>query len=312
VTELHTKYRPKTFDELIGHDAVAAAVQKALDKGTARSFLFTGEPGLGKTTFARVIADHLGLDPTSDSSNYIEYDGATNTGVDDMRAILDKTRLLPLSGKRTRVIVIDEAHMLSKQAWNSALKVVEEPPPDVYWVFCTSELRRVPASIRSRCQEFILSELSDDDIAEIVCQVIDDEQMTVKSEVTELVIQHAEGRPRKALVALGQVEGLNFEDARRVLSGTTEEGHAEVIDLCRRLAKGSDYPALAKTVLKLQGEVTADAVRAQVLAYFTKAAGGQKWRQAAAILTAFGTPYPQGIGNQLWPVLVSLAELFEE
>lgn len=313
MNELHVKYRPSSWEDVVGHRAEVRAIRRTLEDGSARAFLFTGDPGLGKTTFARLIARTVGIDPETDASSYIEYDGATNTGVDDMRAIQERARLRPLGGNPNRVIVVDEAHMLSKAAWNSALKMVEEPPEGVYWVFCTSEGAKVPASIRSRCQEFVLRELSEKEIGELVDFVIDAEEMVPPSEdVIDLVIESAYGSPRAALVGLGKVRSVeSAEEAERILAGVAAEDSVEVIEFCRALMKGGSFPSLAKAVLAMKG-TTAEGVRAVVCAYMTKACAGKDWRQAAAILSAFGTPYPAGIGSAMYPVLVSLADLFGE
>jgi DNA polymerase III subunit gamma/tau len=310
MTELHTKHRPTKWSEFIGHKAVVQSLKASLESGTSRTFLFTGEPGLGKTTLARLVARALGIDPDHDASNYVEYDGATNTGVDDMRAIMERARLQPLGGKAERVLVIDEAHMLSKSAWNSSLKAVEEPPPGVYWIFCTSEGSKVPASIRSRCQEFVLNEVPSSDLEKLLERVIEEEGFEVSDYAFDTVLEHANGCPRAALVALGQVASLKDDaDIDRVLQGAAAAENADVIELCRALVQGAELRKLATIVGKLQGTVTAEGVRNVVCGYMAKCAGGRDTVRALQVIHSFATPYPAGIGSGLYPVYASLYQL---
>jgi len=308
--EFHTQYRPKSFDGFIGHKDMVTSVCHALDKKISRCFLFTGEVGLGKTTVARLIAYYVGVDPNGPA--YTEYDGATNTGVDDMRAILEMARLHPLGGSKKRVIVIDECQQLTKSAWNSALKSIEEPPAGVHWIFCTSEGSKVPASIRSRCHEHVLGELQEEDISEILESVIEGAGVTLQDEIFGLLLDHAMGNPRRALIGLGRVlPAKDLSEAQRLLSGTSmEEGGVDVIDFCRALTSPhTGIKELVSKVNALQGKTTAEGIRNVVCSYFTKAASGKNPGMALNVLKAFGTPYPPGLGQALYPVLVSIASV---
>src|SRR5689334_25425182 len=175
---LARKYRPQTFAELIGQDAMVQTLANAIERGRiAHAFLLTGVRGVGKTSTARLIAKALnciGPDgqggPTITPCNVcepcraiaegrhidvIEMDAASHTGIDDIREIIDAVRYTPVSA-RFKIYIIDEVHMLSKQAFNGLLKTLEEPPPHVKFIFATTEIRKVPVTVLSRCQRFDL------------------------------------------------------------------------------------------------------------------------------------------------------------
>lgn len=309
---MHTKYRPTAWDEVFGHGPVCSAIQSALAEKKSRAFLLTGPPGLGKTTFARLIARDLGIDPEASSGNYIEYDGATNTGVDDMRAIVAKAQLRPFGENKNRVIVIDECHALSKSAWNSSLKAVEEPPDGVCWVFCTSEPKKVPASIRSRCQDYQLSKLPDRELEALIEGVLEKEGQSLSDAVFDMVCDYAEGIPRRALVALGSVLGRSEDEAKKLLAASDLDNQPEVIDFCRALMARKGFADLAKMAVRLGEVTTAEGVRNVVCAYFTKVIGsGKDALNCGAIIRAFGYPYPDS-ANGMYPVIVSLVNLEDQ
>ena len=223
---LARKYRPQTFGELIGQDAMVQTLGNAIRRGRlAHAFLMTGVRGVGKTSTARLIAKALnciGPDgqggPTIDPCgvcepccaiaegrhiDVIEMDAASHTGIDDVREIIEAVRYSAVSA-RYKVYIIDEVHMLSKQAFNGLLKTLEEPPAHVKFLFATTEVNKVPVTVLSRCQRFDLRRISAEKLAAHFAYVVDQEGVAAEEEALLLIAQAAEGSARDGLSILDQ------------------------------------------------------------------------------------------------------------
>jgi DNA polymerase III subunit gamma/tau len=218
---LARKYRPQRFSELIGQDAMVTTLGNAIKRDRlAHAFLLTGVRGVGKTSTARLIAKALNCEngPTIDPCgtcepcvaiaegrhiDVIEMDAASHTGVDDVREIIEAVRYSAVSA-RYKVYIIDEVHMLSKNAFNALLKTLEEPPPHVKFLFATTEIQKVPVTVLSRCQRFDLRRISAETLTAHFAHIAQEESVAVDSEALALIARAAEGSVRDGLSILDQ------------------------------------------------------------------------------------------------------------
>jgi len=235
---LARKYRPHRFDDLIGQEVLVRTLTNAFSSGRiAHAFLLTGIRGIGKTTTARIIArglncigpDGMGsatTDPCGECPNcqmilqdrhvdVIEMDAASRTGVDDIREIIDTVRYAPTSA-RYKIYIIDEVHMLSKNAFNALLKTLEEPPAHVKFIFATTELRKIPITIISRCQRFDLKRIEIDALAAHLQAVCQKEAVAASPEALALIATAAEGSVRDSLSLLDQAIAMSTDEAGTV------------------------------------------------------------------------------------------------
>ncbi|MDR3114217.1 MAG: DNA polymerase III subunit gamma/tau [Treponema sp.] len=217
-----TRRRPKIFDELAGQDFVVATLKNSLEQGhIAHAYLFSGPRGCGKTSAARILARSLnceggptatpcGVCPTCQeisrgaSLDIIEIDGASNTGVNDVRQIKDEVLFPPHSG-RYKVYIIDEVHMLSNSAFNALLKTIEEPPPYIVFIFATTELHKVPATIKSRCQQFAFRLIPIEMIASILKATCRETHIQAEDEALFWIAKESTGSLRDAYTLFDQV-----------------------------------------------------------------------------------------------------------
>jgi DNA polymerase-3 subunit gamma/tau len=262
---LARKYRPQKFEDLIGQDAMVRTLANAFETGRiAQAYMLTGVRGVGKTTTARLIAralNYTGADkPTIDLPDYgehcqaileshhvdvIEMDAASKTGIDDVREIIESVRYRPITA-RYKVYIIDEVHMLSKQAFNALLKTLEEPPEHVKFVFATTEIRKVPVTVLSRCQRFDLRRLDVAALGEHFTSICEREKVTADAEALAMIARAAEGSVRDGLSLLDQAiayggDHVKADDVNAML-GLVDQ--ARIIDLFEAVMKGDAAAAL--------------------------------------------------------------------
>ena len=266
---LARKYRPQSFDQLIGQDAMVRTLANAIERGRiAHAFLLTGVRGVGKTSTARLIAKALNCigpdgqgQPTIQPCgtcehcraiaegrhiDVVEMDAASHTGVDDVREIIDAVRYASVSA-RYKIYIIDEVHMLSKSAFNALLKTLEEPPEHVKFLFATTEVNKVPVTVLSRCQRFDLRRIPAERLAEHFGEVAAAEGAEVEAEALALIARAAEGSARDGLSILDQAiahgAGAVTAGQVRAMLGLSDRG--AVRDLLGRLLSGDAPGALA-------------------------------------------------------------------
>src|ERR1700678_1055240 len=283
---LARKYRPSSFDDLIGQDAVVRTVSNAFETGRIpQAWVLTGVRGVGKTTTARILARALNYElpdgsitgPTiampvlctqcqaimeSRHLDVIEMDAASHNGVEDVRAINDAIRYAPVSA-RYKVYILDEVHMLSSAAFNALLKTLEEPPPHAKFVFATTEIRKVPITVLSRCQRFDLRRIDAELLVKHLQGIAEKELITAEPAALAMIARAAEGSVRDALSLLDQAIAhaagqVRAEDVRQML-GLADR--ARIIDLFEALMRGD----LARALTEVRDQYNTGADPAMVL-----------------------------------------------
>jgi DNA polymerase-3 subunit gamma/tau len=310
-TVIARRYRPQTFDELVGQEHVARALQQAIASGrVGHAYLFTGARGVGKTSAARILAKALncerGPTPTpcnqcdvcqrvtaGDDMDVLEIDGASNRGIDEIRQLRQNAAVRP-SRVRYKIYIIDEVHMLTKEAFNALLKTLEEPPEHVKFIFATTEAQKIPITILSRCQRFDFAGISLAAIQTRLAQIAATEGVAVEPEALQILSSRAAGSMRDSQSLLEQLlavsrKQITAEDVNRLLGIAPAE---RLNGLVRCLVARDAAAALAELDATIQSGVEVGLLLDQLVGYFRD-----------VMLTAVGCP-----ANQMLYALPSQAE----
>ena len=315
------RYRPQTFPELVGQNHIAHALSNAITSGrVGHAYLFTGARGVGKTSTARIYAKSLNcvcgptLTPcgecdscqsisTGDDIDAIEIDAASNSGVEEIRQLRQNSSICP-SRSRFKIYILDEVHMLSKQAWNALLKILEEPPEHVKFIFCTTEPTKVPITILSRCQRFDFAGIDTKQIADRLASIAENEKVTAEEGVFDTLARRAAGSMRDAQSLLEQLlsfapQHISLADVHdmlgtandqmlfRLLEGIQGSEQVKIFaELEAAAAQGVDFGVLVEQMMGLYRDllVTASGGDANLLLFCSP----QQFEQVKNVSTELG------------------------
>ncbi len=277
---LYRKYRPQTFADVVGQDHVVTTLEQAAEQGKlANAYLFAGSRGTGKTSVARILAKILMMQGIEDEAlcrqidrgvqegtivDLLEIDAASNTGVDNIRELIEKIQFSPIVSS-AKVYIIDEVHMLSKGAFNALLKTLEEPPEYAYFILATTELHKVPETIRSRCQCFPFRKVREEEIVRRLQYIADQEHITADRDALRAISRHATGSFRDAISLLDQLRALKRITAKEVEERSGTSGQEHIAAILEAIEKGDAKELVERVCVLEDAGIPLDIVLRQLL-----------------------------------------------
>ena len=246
---LYRKYRPQTFNDIVGQNHIVSVLRNAIDKDQiSHAYLFYGSRGTGKTSIAKIFANEVNGNEIYQKENVdiIEIDAASNNGVDEVRDIKEAIKFLPTEGKY-KVYIIDEVHMLTTAAFNALLKTLEEPPAHVIFILATTEIHKIPATILSRCQRFEFKNLSQEQLIDRLKYIAKEENLVIEDAAIEKIATLAKGGLRDAISILDQVSNYAEEiTLNHILEVTSSISEDDILEFYRGLLQGDVTKSLLK------------------------------------------------------------------
>ena len=289
---LYLKYRPQTFEEVIGNENIISAISEMVKKECPHSILLHGATGCGKTTIGRIIAKEL------DCKGYDlrEVDSADFRGIDTVREIRKQSQFRPLEST-CRVWIIDECHKMTNDAQNALLKILEDTPKHVYFILCTTEPQKLLPTIKGRCSQFQVNLLSEKEMFRLLKNIVKAEEETITKNIYEQIIQDSVGHPRNALQILDQVLRVDTEKRLEIAKKSAVE-QSQSIELCRALLKNEGWKSISSILRGLQ-EQDPESIRRLVLGYCNSILLKSENDRAGLIMEEFIEPFY----NTGWPGL---------
>jgi DNA polymerase III gamma/tau subunit len=283
---LYHKYRPTSFEDVIGNSEVIESLEGLLKKKERpHSFLLSGPTGCGKTTVARIIAKKL----KSKGADYREVDSAEDRGISTIRLIINQSQFSPRQSKAI-VWVLDECHKLTNDAQNALLKILEDTPRHVYFILCTTDPQKLIRPIKGRCSSFEMHPLAEKQMMLLLRKVVKGEGESLSKVVYEQIVDDCEGKPRNALQVLEQVLSAD-PDNRLEIAKKSLDNQRESIELCRALLEGAGWRRIADILNGLKQE-DPEGIRRHVLGYCQAVLlSGKPNDKAAVIIEAFFEPF---------------------
>jgi len=283
---LYSKYRPKTFKDIVGNEVAVSKITNALKKKThPHAWLLSGPPGTGKTTIARIVASMLGASEMS----IFEINTASNRGIDTARDIIDNIRY---NSTDAVVYILDECHKFTNDMQNALLKALEEPPEHVYFFLCTTDPQKLIKAVQSRCTKVKTELLTEEQLYSVISRINKLEELKIAKETLKEIAANANGCSRDAIVMLDDISNAaNEKEIKAILAGQGAEEDPEIIELCRTLLdskKGWRDIAIVLKKLKANNKLDEpETVRYMVLGYMNAVLMSHHDVRAAAALEAF-------------------------
>jgi DNA polymerase-3 subunit gamma/tau len=282
---LYLKYRPKSFDEIVGNEDVVNYFEEIFEnkKSIPSTLLFHGATGCGKTTIARILAASLDCH----EEDFKEINSANFRGIESVRELINSSRYHTIGGG-SRIWLIDEVHQMTRDAQNAMLKILEEPPEKNYFILCTTDPNKLLPTIRGRCVTFQMNVLNEDEMFSLLRRIVKAEGQKLVKNVYTQIIEDAQGHPRNAIQILEKV--LNADDDKRLeMARQSAEAQSQSIELCRELMKGGNWKKISAILKGLQKEEP-ETVRRVVLGYAKSVLLNGPNDKAAQIIEEFWEP----------------------